>query len=233
MNDFAAMGGKIEIENVTVPRLDEIAAAHELTIVAAGRADLANLFERDAARSVYDKAQRNLTMIITTGGKMGFAGVPFLPVKFNFFAPFGEAFYVPYFHKDHGPTWNMLIEAKPGTPLDRFGDCKSGEQAVALYKQIIKEVIPWDYDWAKDMELADPYGWLVGRVAPTVRKPVGRLPSGHIVTPLGDTSMVLDPIGGQRQQRQQDGAQSCRIDHRAKGFAFRCAVDDRYVRAFL
>ena len=198
MNDFAAKGGKIEIENVTVPRLDQIAAAHELTIVATGRADLANLFERNAARSVYDKAQRNLTMIITTGGKMGFTGVPFLPVKFNFFAPFGEAFYVPYFHKDHGPTtWNMLVEAKPGSPLDRFGDCKSGEQAVALYKQVIKEVIPWDYDWAKDMELADPYGWLVGRVAPTVRKPVGRLPSGRIVTPLGDTSMALDPIGGQ------------------------------------
>jgi len=197
MNDFAAKGGKVEIENVTVPRLDEIAAAHELTIVAAGRAELANLFERDAARSVYDKAQRNLTMIITTGGKMGFAGVPFLPVKFNFFAPFGEAFYVPYFHKDHGPTWNMLMEAKPGGPLDRFGDCKSGEQAVALYKQVIKDVIPWDYDWAKDMELADPNGWLVGRVAPTVRKPVGRLPSGRIVTPLGDTAMALDPIGGQ------------------------------------
>jgi Styrene monooxygenase A putative substrate binding domain len=197
MNDFVAKGGKIEIENVTVPRLDQIAAEHELTIVAAGRADLCNLFERDAARSVYDNSQRNLTMIITTGGKMGFAGVPFLPVKFNFFAPFGESFYVPYYHKDHGPTWNMLMEAKPGGPLDKFGECKNGEQAVEIYKRVMKEVIPWDYDWAKDMELADPNGWLVGRLAPTVRKPVGRLPSGRIVTPLGDTAMALDPIGGQ------------------------------------
>ena len=197
MNDFAAKGGKIEIENVTVPRLDEIAAAHDLTIVAAGRADLCNLFERDAARSVYDKPQRNLTMIIVTGAKMGFTGVPFVPVKFNFFAPFGEAFYVPYFHKDHGPTWNMLIEAKAGGPLDRFAGCKSGEQAVAIYKDIIKELIPWDYEWAKDMQLADANGWLVGSFAPTVRKPVGRLPSGRIVTPLGDTAMALDPVGGQ------------------------------------
>jgi len=197
MNDFAAKGGKIEIENVTVPRLDEIAAAHDLTIVAAGRADLCNLFERDAARSVYDKPQRNLTMIIVTGAKMGFAGVPFVPVKFNFFAPFGEAFYVPYFHKDRGPTWNMLVEAKAGGPLDRFGNCKSGEQAVAIYKEVIKELIPWDYEWAKDMQLADANGWLVGRFAPTVRKPVGRLPSGRIVTPLGDTAMALDPVGGQ------------------------------------
>jgi Styrene monooxygenase A putative substrate binding domain len=197
MNDLVAKGGKIEIATVTVAQLDEIAAEHELTIVAAGRAELANLFERDPERSIYDKPQRNLTMIITTGANMGFAGVPFLPVKFNFFAPFGEAFYVPYFHKDHGPTWNMLIEAKAGGPLDRFGDCKSGEQAVELYKQVIKDEIPWDYDWAKNMELADPNGWLVGRVTPIVRKPVGRLPSGRIVAPLGDTAMALDPIGGQ------------------------------------
>ena len=140
---------------------------------------------------------------------MGFTGVPFLPVKFNFFfAPFGEAFYVPYFHKDHGPTWNMLMEAKlrPRSARQVRRPVKSGERAVELYKQIVKEVIPWDYDWAKDMELADPNGgWLVGRLAPTVRKPVGRLPSGRIVTPLGDTAMALDPIGGRRrQQRQQD-----------------------------
>jgi Styrene monooxygenase A putative substrate binding domain len=44
----------------------------------------------------------------------------------------------------------MLMEAKPGGPLDRFGDCKSGEQAVELYKQVVKEVIPWDYAWARD-----------------------------------------------------------------------------------
>lgn len=197
MNDFVAKGGKLEIENVTVKRLDEIAAVHDLTIVAAGRAELCNLFERDAARSVYDAPQRNLTMIVTTGGKMGFDGVPFLPVKFNFFAPFGESFYVPYFHKDHGPTWNMLMEAKPGGPLDKLGDCTSGEQAVETFKQVMKEMIPWDYEWAKDMRLADPNGWLVGRLTPTVRKPVGCLPSGRVVTPLGDTAMALDPIGGQ------------------------------------
>jgi hypothetical protein len=34
-------------------------------------------------------------------------------------------------------------------------------------------------------------------LAPTVRKPVGRLPSGRIVTPLGDTAMALDTVGGQ------------------------------------
>jgi hypothetical protein len=197
MKDFAARGGTLEIESVSVKRLDDIAAAHDLTIVAAGRGEIADLFERDAERSVYDRPQRKLTMIITTGGKLGFEGVPFLPVKFNFFAPFGESFYVPYFHKDHGPCWNMLMEAKPGGPLDKFDGCKSGEQAVEIFKQVMKETIPWDYPWARDMQLADKHGWLIGGVTPVVRKPVGRLPSGRIVTPLGDTAMALDPIGGQ------------------------------------
>ena len=43
MADFVARGGKLEIENVTVARLDDIAAAHELTIVAAGRAERCGL----------------------------------------------------------------------------------------------------------------------------------------------------------------------------------------------
>jgi hypothetical protein len=47
------------------------------------------------------------------------------------------------------------------------------------------------------MELADRNGWLMGGVAPTVRDPVGRLPSGRVVMPIGDTAISLDPIAGQ------------------------------------
>jgi 2-polyprenyl-6-methoxyphenol hydroxylase-like FAD-dependent oxidoreductase len=37
----------------------------------------------------------------------------------------------------------------------------------------------------------------MGAVAPTVREPVGRLPSGRTVMPLGDTAISMDPIAGQ------------------------------------
>jgi len=43
----------------------------------------------------------------------------------------------------------------------------------------------------------DPYSWLKGRFPPTVRKPFGRLPSGALVMPIGDTAVTFDPIGGQ------------------------------------
>lgn len=197
MHDLVERGGRLEIEAVSVARLDQIAAEYDLTLVAAGRAELSGLFERDPVRSVYDRPQRKLAMIITTGAALGIKGVPFLPVKFNFFAPYGEAFWVPYYHRDAGPSWNLLFEAKAGGPMDRFDGAKTGEQVLAIGKEIIRELMPWDYEWARGMELADPLGWLVGGVPPTVRKPVGRLPSGRVVMPLGDTAMSLDPITGQ------------------------------------
>jgi 2-polyprenyl-6-methoxyphenol hydroxylase-like FAD-dependent oxidoreductase len=197
MRDLEERGGRVIIESVTVERLDQIAAEHELTVVAAGRKELSALFARNPERSVYDAPQRNLCMLVTRNAPLQFDRVPFLPVRFNLFAGIGEAFWVPYFHKDHGRCWNMLFEAKPGGPMDRFQAVKNGEEALAIGKQVIRDLIPWETEWSKDMTLADPNGWLIGGVAPTVREPVGRLPSGRVVTPLGDTAMSLDPIGGQ------------------------------------
>ena len=78
-----------------------------------------------------------------------------------------------------------------------FDSCKTGEEVVSTAKQVLKELIPWDYEWAREMKLADPLGWLQGGVTPTVREPVGRLPSGRVVMPIGDTAVSLDPIAGQ------------------------------------
>jgi 2-polyprenyl-6-methoxyphenol hydroxylase-like FAD-dependent oxidoreductase len=198
MNDLEAAGGRIVVEKLDPTRLDAIAAANDLVLVAAGGSGpLAELFPRNAERSVYDKPQRKLAMMIVTGPSQEVPGVPFLPVKFNFFAPYGEVFWVPYYHRDHGFTWCLIFEAKAGGPIDRFGGCQTGDSAVATAKAVIRELMPWDAAWAGDLELADPDGWLVGAVTPTVREPVGRLASGRIVMPIGDTAVTLDPIAGQ------------------------------------
>jgi 2-polyprenyl-6-methoxyphenol hydroxylase-like FAD-dependent oxidoreductase len=192
MNDF---DGELVIENVTLERLDAIAAQHDLTIVAAGKA-AADLFPRDALRSAYDAPQRNLAMFVVTGAAP-YPNCPFAPVKFEALATDGEAFFVPYYHKDHGATWNLVFEAKPGSRMDVFGSARSGEEALELAKKLVAEVFPWSGAWLRDVQLADPLGWLTGRIAPTVRKPVGVLPSGRVVTPLGDTAISYDPIAAQ------------------------------------
>ncbi len=44
INELVERGGKVEIENVSVGRLDEISARNDLTIVAAGRGEIVRLF---------------------------------------------------------------------------------------------------------------------------------------------------------------------------------------------
>ncbi|MEM7110996.1 MAG: styrene monooxygenase/indole monooxygenase family protein [Chloroflexota bacterium] len=197
LNEFVARGGQLHVEQVSVDRLDEIAAVHDLVVVAAGRGALQKLFPRNAERSVYDKPQRNLAMIVVKGPSMQVPDITYSPVCYNAILSEGEAFWVPYHHKTLGSTWNMVIEAKPGRGFDRFGTVTSGAEAVSVFKEIIRDFFPADYQWAKNMELADPNGWLVGRFAPTVRNAVGTLPSGRVVTGVGDALMSLDPVGGQ------------------------------------
>lgn len=197
IEDLIERGGKVEYGNVDIPQLEEIAAENDLTVVAAGRGEIHSLFPRVDARSDYNKPQRKLAMINTNGQKMGFDGTDMLPVKFNFFGDSGEAFWVPWYHKDKGQGWSMLFEAKEGGPLDRFDGVKSGEQAVEVGKEVIRDVIPWDYEWCKEMELLDENSWLVGKFTPEVRECVGTLPNGGKVMSIGDTAMSLDPIGGQ------------------------------------
>jgi 2-polyprenyl-6-methoxyphenol hydroxylase-like FAD-dependent oxidoreductase len=197
MVDLETADGRVVIEKIDPDRLDTIAAQHDLVLVAGGRGPLAELFPRNAARSVYSAPQRKLAMVIVTGGRQAFDGAPFLPIKFVFFAQHGEMFWMPYYHRDHGPALVILFEAKAGGAMDRFDDCTSGADLVARARTVLAELAPWDSAWARDIELADPNGWLMGGVTPTIRDPVGRLASGRVVMPLGDTAMSLDPIAGQ------------------------------------
>lgn len=197
MVDLEAAGGRIVIERLDLDRLDAIAAQYELVLVASGRGMLAELFPRNAERSVYSAPQRKVAMAIVTGASQAIEGVPFLPFKLNFIAPYGEAFFIPFYHRDLGPTWCLGFEARIGSPMDRFDVCKNGHDIVATAKTMIRELMPWDAEWVKDAELADPNAWQLGEITPTVRAPVGRLPSGRIVMPLGDAAMSLDPIAAQ------------------------------------
>lgn len=199
LSEFAARGGELHIEEVSLERLEAIARGSDLTYIAAGKGAIGSVIPRDAERSVYDKPQRSLTMLIATGVKGWLGRCPFQPVKFNFFGDVGECFWVPYYHKSVGKTWCVLFEAKAGGLMDAFGEAKTGEQVVETAKKVIRQLIPWDWEVTKDMELAgnDPFSWLRGKFPPTVRKPFGKLPSGQLVAALGDTAMLFDPIGGQ------------------------------------
>jgi 2-polyprenyl-6-methoxyphenol hydroxylase-like FAD-dependent oxidoreductase len=126
-----------------------------------------------------------------------FEGVPFVSVKNNILEGIGEMVWIPFYHRDVGPSWNLIFEAKAGGPMDLFQDARSGQEALDAARRVIETLAPWDAEWARGMELADEQGWLAGRVTPTVRRPVGRLPSGRVVTCIGDTAVHFDPLAAQ------------------------------------
>lgn len=197
MVELERRGGQLVIGTVAPEDLETLAGDHDLVIVAAGRADLCRMFARDDERSVYDLAQRQLAMVVAAGGPPRFAGVPMLPVRFDFLGTDGEIFFVPYYHKDAGPSWNILVEAKAGSRLDRFRDLKSGESVLAALKAAVGELFPWDEPFVRNMQLADPNGWLTGQVVPTIRRASAVLPSGKAIAALGDTAISYDPIAAQ------------------------------------
>jgi 2-polyprenyl-6-methoxyphenol hydroxylase-like FAD-dependent oxidoreductase len=197
MNDLEAAGGRIVIERLGLDQLDAIAASHELVLVGTGRGALAELFPRNAERSVYAAPRRKVAMAIVTGASQAVDSVPFPAVRIHVIERHGEAFFLPFHHRDHGPTWCLGFEAIAGGAIDRFDGCRTGEDIVAAARAVIRELMPWEAAWASRVELADPNAWQVGEITPTVREPVGRLPSGRIVMPIGDAAMTLDPIGAQ------------------------------------
>src|SRR5262249_39598599 len=97
MEELVQKGVKVEIEDVSLARLDEISSQNDLTIVAAGRGELKKLFVRDNERSTYTTPQRLLAMVCVdnVSTRVPYASY-FSAVKFNFFAPFGEAFWMPW-----------------------------------------------------------------------------------------------------------------------------------------
>ncbi len=200
MNDFAAAGGKIVLGAISAEQLDSIAEESALTLLAAGKGEISQVVPRDAERSVYDKPQRNLMMVIVEGiDKIAGDRIDFNPVKFNFWADAGEYFWVPYTHKSGKHAWCVLFEPKPGEYLDRFAEVTNAEEAVDQAKAVIREFAPYEYEFIENMRpiAGDEYCWLKGRFPPTVREACGKTASGGLVVPLGDTAITFDPIGGQ------------------------------------
>ncbi len=198
LRELDGTGARVEIEHVTVERLDEIAGQNDLTLVAGGRGDVVRLFPRDDARSTWTKPQRALAMVNVTGLPMDLPYAPsFTPVKFNFIPVYGECFWVPWYSKDGQPSWSLVFEGQPGGPIDSFGGLDDVESVLAHGKELIRRYVPWDYEWVRDAVPCDDNAWIVGTFTPEVREVVGTLPSGRQVMALGDTAHSLDPIGGQ------------------------------------
>lgn len=193
MQRFEELGGRLVFEDVGIPQLETYSAESDLVIVAAGKGEIAALFERDDARSAYRQPMRNVALTYVHG---------MLPrpeyscVVFDILPGIGEYLVFPGLTHT-GPCEIMVFEAMPGGPMDRFRDVKTPAEHLRTSKAILSDLIPWEAARCHQVELTDELGTLVGALTPTVRRPFAKLPSGRMVLGMGDVVCLNDPVTGQ------------------------------------
>jgi hypothetical protein len=193
MNEFQKRGGNLVIQDAGPQDVDEYSRTHELVIVAAGKGDINRMFERDAARSPFAHPMRALAL---TYVKNMVPRKPFTAVSFNLIPGVGEYFVFPALTTT-GACEIMVFEGVPGGPMDCWGDVKNPEQHLAKSKWVLETFMPLERERCDNIELTDENGILAGRFAPTVRKPVCKLPSGRFALGMADVVTTNDPITGQ------------------------------------
>lgn len=191
--EFERLGGTLTIKEAGISELEHYARQDDLVIVASGKGDIGRLFERDSEKSPFDAPQRALALTYVKGMT---PREEHSAVCFNLIPGVGEYFVFPALTTS-GPCEIMVFEGLPGGPMDCWGEVKTPQQHLAMSKRILDTYLPWEAERCRDIELTDDNGILAGRFAPTIRKPVGTLPSGRQVLGLGDAVCLNDPITGQ------------------------------------
>ncbi len=193
---FEDNGGKVVYHGVTTSDLDSLTKHYDLVVVAAGKGELVQLFDRDPDRSPYTSPQRALSVSYVHGGKRRPEFGDHEPVRFNAVPGVGELFVIPAYTFS-GPCYIPFFEGVPGGPLDCWSDRPAPDEHWQRMLGLMRQYVPWEYELFADAELTDPQAVLSGGYTPVVRKPVGRLPSGGVVLGMADVVVANDPITGQ------------------------------------
>ncbi|MEV6314757.1 styrene monooxygenase/indole monooxygenase family protein [Streptomyces sp. NPDC051776] len=196
METFAQRGGQVVIHGAAVSDLDFFARRYDLVLVSAGKGELVSMFGRDASRSPYDSPQRALAVSYVHGLGPRPEHPDFDAVRCNLVPGVGELFIMPTL-TNTGRADILFWEGIPGGPLDVFQSVKDPNEHLALTLELMERFTPWEYARATKVELTDGNGTLAGRYAPTVRHPIGKLPSGGLVLGVADVVVANDPITGQ------------------------------------
>jgi 2-polyprenyl-6-methoxyphenol hydroxylase-like FAD-dependent oxidoreductase len=190
------LGGKVVIHGVTTADLDKLTALYDLVIVAAGKGELVQLFDRNPDRSPYTSPQRVLSLAYVHGLAPRPEHPDFSAVRFNIIPGVGELFVIPAYTLS-GNCEILFFEGIPGGPLACWDDKPGPQEHLERMLGLMQQFVPWEYDRARAVELTDPRATLTGGYTPMVRFPVGELPSGGAVLGMADVVVANDPITGQ------------------------------------
>lgn len=193
MDEFDRQGGNLIIEDADIEALERYAANSDLVIVASGKGEIGKLFARDDQRSVFDRPQRCISLTYVHG-MLPRSDYSALNISIN--PGIGEYINFPCLTLS-GPADIINLECIPGGPMDRWDEVSTPAEHLELAVEQIREFFPWEAPRCENLRLTDDLGILVGRITPTVRKPIASLPSGRTVLGMADVLVLNDPITGQ------------------------------------
>lgn len=225
-------GGKVIIHGVTTADLNSLAKMYDLVIVAAGKGELVQLFDRDPSRSPFTKPQRALSVSYVHGVESRPETPDDIDVWMNVVPGVGEHISIPGYTTS-GPCQILYVSGIPGGPLDAFADRPPADEQLRRHLELFKQYIPWEYERCRKAEITDPKGVLIGGYPPVVRHPVGELPSGGLVLGMADVVVANDPVTGQGANNAAKCAESFLgsiLEHGDKPFdrTWMQATFDRY-----
>ncbi|NKB35612.1 MAG: hypothetical protein GKR93_00395 [Gammaproteobacteria bacterium] len=203
LDEFEKRGGRLVIEKCDTDSLENMATTHDLVIVAAGRGQFMEMFEKDQSKTSYSEPQRQVAMFYTQGCDM-YRQLDDMPgirdkqlSRYSVIAGVGEVIKAPFLSKSDEEHHYVQFEAVPGAGMDMFDNKADVAEQYAMGKEWIRQNQPLIYELIEDSETTPEKEWVCGRIPPTVRKPVGTLPSGKPVYAVADAAIVNDPIVAQ------------------------------------
>jgi 2-polyprenyl-6-methoxyphenol hydroxylase-like FAD-dependent oxidoreductase len=197
LEDFTSRGGELQVGTLSASDVDAVSAAHSLTVVAAGRGSLSNLFPRVPEHSPHAEPQR----LVVAGL---FRGIR-LPDRVGFDACVsrgnGEILAFPLFSFEPDVTGLGIEIVRDGAfaPLGRLryeDDPRAFDSSVL---ELLREHAPGIHARIDEtiFGIARPLDVGHAAITPTVRRGHVRLAAGRMVLALGDAHIVMDPITGQ------------------------------------
>ena len=196
MDEYERRGGQVVIGPVETADIRRLAAAHDLVVVASGGRSLAELFPRDADRSVHTAPQRRLCAGLYDG--IATESVP--GVSYHISPGAGEIFCYP-FYSFAGRVHLLGVEAVPGGPLEHLTHLSHTDDPAAFRRAILDAVAAhapglldrFDHGFGPTR----PIDVLQGSVPPVVRQGWAALDDDTYAIAVGDAWVVNDPLTGQ------------------------------------
>jgi 2-polyprenyl-6-methoxyphenol hydroxylase-like FAD-dependent oxidoreductase len=197
LEDFTERGGELRIAALSAGDVDMLSAEYDLTVVAAGRGALANVFPRLAEHSPHTEPQRVVVIGLFRGIRLP------EPVGFDVHVSGGngEILSFPLLSSEADLTAIGIECVRDGglAPLGRmrYEDDPAAFNATVL--EVLREHAPGVHARIDPDTFGIARPLDVGHVAitPTVRRGYVRLPGGRLAVALGDAHVVMDPITGQ------------------------------------